>query len=120
MGVAWGGAYPLARILYGDIATDVAPVLRAMSFLFPLAFLYHFVSGMLQALSREKQVVSVTAVTVVVGVLTSVAFIPRYGIYGAVIARTLSELIGLVLLIGVFWPLLTQSSRGQAVQRPAE
>ena len=107
MGIAWGGAYPLARALYGNIANDAAPILRVMSPLFPLAFLYHFASGTLQALSREQQAVRVAAVTVTVSVLTGAGLIPLYGVYGVVAARLFSEFIGVVLLTRTLWPLLS-------------
>jgi O-antigen/teichoic acid export membrane protein len=111
MGVAWGGAYPLTRALYGDIANDVAPVLQMMAPLFPLAFLYHFASGMLQALSREQQAVRIAAVTVTIGVLAGGGLIPLYGVYGAVAARLLSEFIGVALLTRALWPLLSEAQK---------
>ncbi|MGH9420183.1 MAG: oligosaccharide flippase family protein, partial [Thermoanaerobaculia bacterium] len=47
---------PLARILYGPLAAQTAPLLRVLAWMFPLSFMALFCSLMLQALYREMHV----------------------------------------------------------------
>jgi O-antigen/teichoic acid export membrane protein len=91
------GAVPISRLMYGREAGAVAPLLRLLTVLFPLSFLDSLAYSALQALYREKTVLHILIVGIVVTVATDLVLIPRFGVYGVICAQYLSLLIRLTL-----------------------
>ena len=90
------------------VAGEIVALLRLLAFLFPLSFLWLFLSSALQALHQEKKVLRALAVGAGISFFTNWALIPLFGVYGAVYARMLSALIQAGLLSWYLWRLFRQ------------
>ena len=99
---------PLTIVLYGPLAGEIVALLRLLAFLFPLSFLWLFLSSALQALHQEKKVLRALAVGAGISFFTNWALISLFGVYGAVYARVLSALIQAGLLSWYLWRLFRQ------------
>lgn len=109
-GVVFLYAASISSIFYGALANKVTPLLRAMSLLFPLGFLYPFLSSLLQGLYQEARVLRVVTFSMGVSLLAYGSLIPLFGAYGAVCARMLSYVVGIGILSWYLWRLWTQTA----------
>lgn len=101
-------AEPLTRVLYGRLSGTVAPLLRPLTFIFPVQFLTLFLSIALQALRQEKKTLTAQAVSTAVSVILNGTLIPMFSVHGAIAARLLSSLLQLILLGGLLRQMIIQ------------
>jgi PST family polysaccharide transporter len=92
MGIVFLGAVPLTTLLYGAYASTVTPLLRPLTLLLPLSFLYLFLSTALQALHHEARALKASALGTGMNILANCALIPLFGAYGVIYARLLATL----------------------------
>ena len=91
-------AVPLATVLFGPVAASVAPLLRWLGLLLPLAFLDRFLGSALQALGQERLVLRASVLATIASVAGNCVLIPLLGSFGAVWAILVSTLIRMSIL----------------------
>jgi O-antigen/teichoic acid export membrane protein len=89
---------PVARILYGPLAAETAPLVRVLALMFPVSFLALFCSLVLQALYREVHVLRTMALVAMVNFLANLILIPGYGARGAIYAQLIATVLQLIIL----------------------
>jgi O-antigen/teichoic acid export membrane protein len=99
--VLWSVAAPVARLLYGPMATSVAEIVRLLAPLVPLLFTQLYLDQVMNALHRERQSLLATAIASVVLVAFYFALIPGFGPLGTAMARIFASALQLVL-VGIF------------------
>jgi O-antigen/teichoic acid export membrane protein len=89
---------PLARILYGPLAPQTAPLLRLLAIMFPISFMALFCALVLQALFREVHVLRTMILVAATNLLGNLLLIPRLGAKGAIYAQILATMLQLLIL----------------------
>ena len=89
---------PIARLLYGPLSTETAPLLRILAILFPISFMALFFSLILQALYREAHVLRTLIIVTVVNFIANLVLIPQSGAHGAIVAQIIATTVQLSLL----------------------
>ncbi|HEX6573772.1 MAG TPA: oligosaccharide flippase family protein [Gemmatimonadaceae bacterium] len=106
---------PVARILYGPLAGQTAPLLRILSVMFPVSFMALFASLTLQALYREVHVLRTMIAVTLVYFVANLVLIPQSGARGAIVAQIIAVTLQLAIL---GWDLMKMlSANGQPVVR---
>jgi len=91
---------PVAKVLYGPLAPETAPLLRILALMFPVSFLALFCSLVLQALYREVHVLRTMVLVAIANVLANLLLIPAYGARGAIYGQLIATTLQLVILAG--------------------
>jgi O-antigen/teichoic acid export membrane protein len=107
---------PIARVLFGPMAGEVAPVLRAMSPALLVRFVTTGISSALIAMNGEKRVFNALLLGTVVGLAADCLLIPPYKASGAAMGMLLSALCQFVVM-GV--AILSAAKSGRAKEPPA-
>jgi O-antigen/teichoic acid export membrane protein len=89
---------PVAKVLYGPLARETAPLLRVLALLFPVSFLALFCSLVLQALYREVHVLRTMILVALANLLGNLILIPVYGARGAIYGQLIATTLQLVIL----------------------
>ncbi len=89
---------PLAKILYGPLAPETAPLLRILALMFPLSFMALFCALLLQALFREVHVLRTMILVALANFAANLILIPDFGARGAIYAQLIATALQLVLL----------------------
>jgi O-antigen/teichoic acid export membrane protein len=89
---------PVAKVLYGPLAPETAPLLRVLALLFPVSFLALFCSLVLQALYREVHVLRTMILVALANLLGNLILIPVYGARGAIYGQLIATTLQLVIL----------------------
>jgi O-antigen/teichoic acid export membrane protein len=96
--IAWFLANPIASVLYGPMASTVAPLLRALAVVFPLGFMAFFLSLVLQSLYEEAHVLRALILVTAANLTVNWILVPKIGAMGAVYAQVISTSLQLVIL----------------------
>ena len=109
-------ADPLARLMYGPLALEVAPLIRALAVVFPLGFMALFLSLVLQALYQERHVLRTLVLVTVANFAANWILVPRLGALGAVRAQIMSTCLQLLIL---GWRLQQLHEDDQPIEMPS-
>lgn len=103
LGVAAGSilaliAAPLLELIYGRALADAAPAMRWLSATIPLEFALAFMGTALVAWKRERLMLALAAVGLLVNVTLNLLVIPMTGLIGAAQVKVVSYVIVVVFL----------------------
>lgn len=99
---------PLAKILYGPLAPETAPLLRILTLMFPISFMALFCALVLQALFREVHVLRTLILVAATNFAANLILIPDFGAKGAIYAQLTATALQLVILA---WDVRSMLSR---------
>ena len=101
-------SFPLAKVLYGPLAPETAPLLRILALMFPISFMALFCALVLQALFREVHVLRTLILVAAANFAANLILIPGYGAKGAIYAQLIATALQLVILA---WDVRSMLSR---------
>lgn len=101
-------SFPLAKVLYGPLAPETAPLLRILALMFPISFMALFCALVLQALFREVHVLRTLILVAATNFAANLILIPGYGAKGAIYAQLIATALQLVILA---WDVRSMLSR---------
>jgi len=101
-------SFPLAKVLYGPLAPETAPLLRILALMFPISFMALFCALVLQALFREVHVLRTLILVAAANFAANIILIPGYGAKGAIYAQLIATALQLVILA---WDVRSMLSR---------
>ena len=88
----------IARVMYGPLAPETAPLVPILALIFPVSFLALFSSLVLQALYREVHVLRTMILVATANFLANLFLIPVSGAKGALYALLIATTIQLAIL----------------------
>lgn len=88
----------IARVLYGPLAPETAPLLPILAFILPVSFLALFCSLVLQALYRELHVLRTMVIVALANIGANLVLVPPFGARGALYAQLIAATIQLAVL----------------------
>ena len=118
--VAVGGAIvsdAVVRLAFGEAFAPSGPVLGLLMMSVPLFALRDVTSGAILSRGREDVVFRISSAAAALNVVLNVLFIAPYGMFGAVAATLLTELLRLLMCVGAAhslgypWPPLVRAWR---------
>jgi O-antigen/teichoic acid export membrane protein len=90
---------PIFKLAFGQQYISAIPLFKIMSLAIITGGPGIIISNALFALGEQKRLIQFISVTLVTDIILCLILIPRYGIYGAAIAVTVSQTIGNLFLI---------------------
>lgn len=113
--VALAAGAPLVVHVLGDEYADAVPILRLLAGLVVLRCLYYLAADMLTGLGRQGARTAIQVGVLALNVTLNLVLIPVYGVWGAVVATLVSEVV-----LGVaLWTTLLVTARRRPSPRTA-